>query len=257
MSYDLVMTIEIKKPENEDLRLKIIEDLNIININKEEFIENINFLASKLLGTPISLVTLIESDRQWVKSAIGIELQETPRNISFCTHTILDEKPMVINDALEEERFKNNPLVNGQLNNIRFYAGAQIKVKEVNLGALCLVDTKPREFAEDDERALELLAGFVSDYLESRLQNYELNKMLKEVKSESDEFTSEMAAKMCDKINNKLAVIAGVLEIMSKSKLPSDNESQYLNKSLSKVQGIAEDVKMLSTELTEFELVKK
>lgn len=239
------------KPKNEEQRIDYLNNLDLLNINKDEFIEEINFLASRLLGVPISLVTLIDTEKQWIKSALGTDLQETPRDISFCSHTILDEEPMIIEDATLDDRFVKNPLVNGQLNSIRFYAGAQIKIGKVNLGALCLIDTKPRKFSADDLKALKLLAGFISDYLEAKAETTYLNNELKEFNEKANAFNKDMAAKMCDKLNNKLAVISGVLEILNnknKNDL-SQREIELVEKSNLKVRDLAEDIKMLSNEL--------
>ena len=148
-------------PPNENIRIKSLQELNILDTPAEERFDRITQAASKMFNMPIALVSLIDSKRQWFKSAIGTDVPETPRDISFCAHAILDTTPLVVKNALNDKRFYNNPLVAGETN-IRFYAGSQLKHPNGSvLGTLCLIDTKPRELTPDELECLQELATFV------------------------------------------------------------------------------------------------
>lgn len=252
------LMIVAEKTRDEELRINYLKALNLLNRESDEFIDNINFLASKIMDTTVSLVTLIDDDKQWIKSAFGADFEDTERSISFCSHTILDEEPMVIENALEDERFADNPLVNGQLNSIRFYAGAQLKLGTVNLGALCLIDTKPRKFTDSDKKALKLLAGFISDYLEAKVDGVSFKEQLLLQNKAMIENNIKIAEKMCDRINNKLAVVSGVLQMIQKRELlkNGDVNDKLVSKSLKKVNGIALDIQEITRDLTILEEVE-
>ncbi|HEA17903.1 MAG TPA: sensor domain-containing diguanylate cyclase [Pseudoalteromonas prydzensis] len=144
-------------PDNEEARLAALRALNILDTQSEESLDRVTRLAKYLFAVPISLISLIDEDRQWFKSCIGLDVKETPRDISFCGHAILDDNPLVICDALTDPRFADNPLV---LNTpkIRFYAGYPIKLEGMCIGTLCIIDSKSREFASEDIQALKDLA---------------------------------------------------------------------------------------------------
>lgn len=142
-------------PDNEDVRLAGLRALNILDTQSEESLDRVTRLAKYLFDVPISLISLVDEDRQWFKSCIGLDVKETPRDISFCGHAILDDDPLVICDTLADPRFADNPLV---LNTpkIRFYAGYPIKLSEgVRIGTLCIIDIKPRAFSNEDKQALK------------------------------------------------------------------------------------------------------
>jgi diguanylate cyclase (GGDEF)-like protein len=116
-------------------------------------------MAKRMFGVPISLVSLVDSNRQWFKSKQGLDAEETPRDISFCGHAILGDEAFIIPDALEDQRFVDNPLVTSNPN-IRFYAGCPLKVSNGSkLGTLCLIDSKPRKLDEEDILLLKDLAS--------------------------------------------------------------------------------------------------
>lgn len=140
--------IEPKEPDNESQRLSILKQLNILDTPLEERFERITRIVCSALDVPIAAVSLVDEERQWFKSIQGIPVPETPRNIAFCAHTILDDKFLVVNDALEDPRFVKNPLVT-EYPGIRFYAGCPLVVDDnIRLGTLCAIDTSPREFDE-------------------------------------------------------------------------------------------------------------
>jgi diguanylate cyclase (GGDEF)-like protein len=124
-------------------------------------------MAKRMFDVSISLVSLIDEDRQWFKSAQGLEATETPRDISFCGHAINQEGLFIIPNAIEDERFFDNPLVT-DAPNIRFYAGYTLKLREgLNIGTLCLIDPKPRVMDDEDQQLLRDLGAMIEQEIKS------------------------------------------------------------------------------------------
>ena len=152
-------------PANEKQRLKTLRDLQLLDTPPEERFDRVTRLAKQVFGTPIALVSLVDGDRQWFKSRQGLDAEETPRNISFCGHAILDDKIMVVNDASEDQRFCDNPLVCGDPN-IRFYAGYPIGAPDGSrIGTLCIIDRQPREISKEQLQLLRELGRMVEEEL--------------------------------------------------------------------------------------------
>ncbi|GGC64907.1 GAF domain-containing protein [Marinobacter halophilus] len=148
-------------PANEDKRLSALEAALLLDTPPEERFDRITRLAARLFDVPICLVSLIDANRQWFKSCYGLGVRETARDISFCGHAILGTDTFVVENALQDERFADNPLVTGEPN-IRFYAGAPLEDRHGHrLGTLCLIDRSPRPFPDDDKQALRDLADMV------------------------------------------------------------------------------------------------
>lgn len=145
----------------------------------EEAIDRITRLAAQIIGVPIALVSLIDDDRQWFKSRVGLDAAETPRDMAFCSHAIMQDEVMIVHDASDDPRFAANPLVTGPPD-IRFYAGAPLILRDnVRLGTLCAIDTKPRLLDSDEVTALRDLAAVVVD-------EFQLRKSLK-IQAETSE----------------------------------------------------------------------
>jgi GAF domain-containing protein len=155
-------------PENEESRLSALRNYNILDTPPEEAFDIIARLASYICGTPIGLVTLIDRHRQWFKSRVGLDIPETPRDMAFCAHTILQPSLFVVPDTTADERFSSHPLVANEPN-IRFYAGAPLITGEgYPLGTLCVLDRIPRELNADQKNALLSLACLVIIQLDLR-----------------------------------------------------------------------------------------
>jgi signal transduction histidine kinase len=167
----------MKKPEipkNEGERLEELHRLNILDSQQEKDFDDIVELVSIICEVPISLVTLIDEDRQWFKSKKGLEIDSTNRDISFCGHAINHDEVFIIENAVADERFYDNPLVKGDPN-IRFYAGMPIKSGNgFNLGTLCVIDSKPKKLSELQIKALKILGRQVSKLIELRDKRNEL-----------------------------------------------------------------------------------
>lgn len=149
-------------PKNEEFRLASLYSLRILDTDPEEKFDRVTRLAKKLFNVPIALVSIVDRERQWFKSSIGLEVKETPRDISFCGHAIHKNETLIIEDTFQDARFVDNPLVIN-LPNIRFYAGHPITSPSgENIGTLCIIDTKKRTLSQDDITALTDLASLVS-----------------------------------------------------------------------------------------------
>ena len=151
-------------PADERARLETLRSLQILDTLPEERFDRLTRLARKLFDVPIALVSLIDADRQWFKSSAGLDATETPREISFCGHAILNEDILAVTDTALDERFHDNPLVTGAPN-IRFYAGCPLIVANGKLGTLCLIGQEPRNFDENDHALLRDLARIVEQEL--------------------------------------------------------------------------------------------
>ncbi|WP_199609921.1 sensor domain-containing diguanylate cyclase [Flocculibacter collagenilyticus] len=150
-----------KMPDHEAERVASLHCLNVLDTPSEERFDRITRLARRLFNTKIALVSLVDSNRQWFKSSIGLNATETPRDISFCGHTILGDEPFIINDALADDRFHDNPLVTGEPN-IRFYAGCPLTGPNgYKIGTLCVIDDEPKALSHNDLQDLIDLASMV------------------------------------------------------------------------------------------------
>lgn len=167
----------MKKPKiapNEIQRLSALAHYQIMDTFAEEVFDNFTYLASQICETPIALISLLDENRQWFKSKIGIEETETPREISFCGHAILQQELFEIQNALEDERFHDNPLVTGSLH-LRFYAGMPLITHDgYGLGTICVIDKVPRKLTDAQRKSLKVLAGQVVSQVESRLHKLDL-----------------------------------------------------------------------------------
>lgn len=154
-------------PLNDDARLAALQSYEILDSEKEELFDDLTRLAADICGTPVSLITLVDKDRVWIKSNVGMEIPETPREGAFCSYTILGEDSMVIPDAAADPRFKDG-VVDAE-KNVRFYAGTPLKTRDgYNLGTLCVVDTKPREMNDEQLKRLKMLGRQAMSQIELR-----------------------------------------------------------------------------------------
>lgn len=148
-------------PANEPERLKALRSLGLLHTPAEERFDRITRMATKVLNTPIALMSLVADDHQWFKSAHGIDTKQTSRDISFCGHAIVSDGPLIVENALVDERFSGNPMVVDEPQ-IRAYAGQPIVVGDGHrVGTLCVIDLEPRQFNDDDVSNLRDLAKLV------------------------------------------------------------------------------------------------
>jgi GAF domain-containing protein len=149
-------------------RVAALHQYAILDTEPERAFDDLVLLASFICKTPIALISLVDEDRQWFKSKIGISLSETSREIAFCATAIQQSDVFVVPDTLNDERFRNNPLVLSEPK-VRFYAGAPLIDEDGHaLGTICVLDRIPREFAPDQQSALQALSRLVLGQLELR-----------------------------------------------------------------------------------------
>lgn len=165
-------------PQKELARLADLLSYDILDTSEEDELNEIVRLASSICDMPISLISLVDENRQWFKAKIGLDSDETSREYAFCAHAIQGNDTFMVADAKKDERFKNNPLVQGNPN-IRFYAGVPLATPQgQNLGTLCVIDDRPGALSAEQERALRILAKQVVGHFELRKKNRGLEAAL-------------------------------------------------------------------------------
>lgn len=203
-------------PANEVERLRALRSYKILDTKPEERFDELTQLAALICGVPISLISLIDADRQWFKSRFGLDVEETPRAQAFCTHAIMQPDMFVVPDATKDERFAHNPLVTGDLN-IRFYAGAPLAARDGHvLGTLCVIDHVPHTLTDAQKEALKLVGRLV-------IANFELRRDLQELKNalaarDATEGSLTESTAGLDEIISRLQGVAADLQAVRESK---------------------------------------
>lgn len=177
----------VASPSNEAARLDAVLRYQILDTPPEASFDRQVRLAAYIMGTPIALISILDNKRQWFKSRYGLATSETPREMSFCAHIALLDAPLLVRDATCDARFVDNPLVT-TAPHIRFYAGVPLRTPDgFVLGALCAVDTQPRDVSQEQLDMLALLADQIMETLELRRQNFETTRAAAEQAEERAE----------------------------------------------------------------------
>ena len=216
---------------DEKKRQEAVDSYKLVGTLPEKSYDNITQIASFICGTPIALITMLDYNRNFLKSHYGVPFNESPREISFCTHAIQTHDPIfIIPDAREDERFKNNPLVTGDTKAI-FYAGVPLVDKGGHaLGTLCVFDHEPRELDENQISTLIALAHQVVNLFELRRQNIE-NKALQENLLKKNSLLKEFAGVVSHDMKMPLANIITTTDILKAKykELLDEKGLDYLN----------------------------
>jgi GAF domain-containing protein len=184
-------------PQNETKRLKVLWQYEVLDTVPEEVFDDLTELAARICEAPIALISLVDENRQWFKSKIGVTVSETSRDVSFCAYAIAQSDLFIVPDATQDKRFASNPLVTSEPK-IRFYAGAPLITPDGHaLGTLCVIDKIPRELRPEQQQALRILARHVVWQLELRRRSRELVDVRGEnrgLKGDLEKARTELAA---------------------------------------------------------------
>ncbi|WP_299217284.1 GAF domain-containing sensor histidine kinase [uncultured Aquimarina sp.] len=216
-------------PKNEKHRQIAVEKYGLLDTLPEESYDNITSIMSYICDVPISLITLLDKDRNFLKSHHGIPFNESPREISFCGHAINSDDPItIITDSRKDKRFKGNPLVDEH--QAIFYAGAQLIDSDgFKLGTLCVYDTKPRELTSEQKGALLAMSKQVVNLFEQRYQNLKLTQLRDKLEKRNEDL-KKFASVVSHDLKSPLANIISLTELLEDDNKDKLNEEslQYL-----------------------------
>jgi len=225
-------------PANESQRLEQLYRYRILDTEYEDSYNELAEIAAYICGTPFALISLVDRDRQWFKAAVGLEVRETPRSVSFCAHALHSSEMLIVPDATQDQRFADNPLVLHDPH-IRFYAGAPLVTSEgLVLGTICVVDLCPRQLNQSQIRTLQILSHQVVSQLELRLSRNQLQEyaeQLQKLNSNKDRFFSTLAHDLKSPFN-------GILNLAKILQQEADDLSR------ADIKDIAQDIHSASEE---------
>ncbi|MEH2388599.1 MAG: response regulator [Nostoc sp.] len=226
-------------PDNERQRIESLLQYKILDTRSEPAFDDLTRLASYICGTPIALIGLIDSDREWFKSKVGMDVLEAPRDLTFCAHAILQPEILIVPDATEDERFATNPAVTSDPN-VRFYAGIPlINAEGYALGTLCVVDYVPRNLSPEQVEALEILGRQVIKQLEIRRNLASLvlaSDTRKQSQKPSKQFSKTVATGFG--LASAILVLIGMISYQNTRMLIDTNN--HVQKTQEKINGLEE-----------------
>ena len=214
--------VAAKIPENEKSRLKDLFESGLLDTPQEDDFDEIVKLASMLCNTSISLITLVDSNRQWFKAKVGIDIVETERDVSFCSHAILQDQLFEVPDTLTDIRFIDNPFVTNDPS-IRFYAGVPLVTSSGSrLGTLCVLDKMPGRLTEMQRFGLKVLANNVMKIAELKIKNKELQYLT--------ETQKRIISILAHDVRNPLNTIKNIVELKGSDMLDEEEAAQLMEK---------------------------
>ena len=223
-------------PHDEQQRLEALRAYEILDTTAEQVFDDLTQLAAHICETPIALVSLIDESRQWFKSRVGLDATETPRELAFCAHAILQPDLLVVENTLDDDRFADNPLVAGDPD-IRFYAGAPlIDPDGRGLGTLCVIDRTPRVLTPEQRSALEALSRQVVSQMQLRktlIATREWNAQLvdaRQAAEQANQTKSRFLAHMSHELRTPLNAIIGFANVMRKKVALDQKNATYLDR---------------------------
>jgi len=212
--------ISAKIPENENSRLHDLYESGLLDTPREVEFDEIVELASSLCNMPISLITLIDSNRQWFKASTGIDVTETSRDVSFCSHAILQDQLFEVPDTMEDNRFSDNPFVINEPG-IRFYAGMPLVTSSGSrLGTLCVLDKTPGHLTEKQKFGLKVLANNVIKITELKIKNKELHYLT--------ETQKRIISILAHDVRNPLTSIKNIIELKQSAVLNEKDAAEMM-----------------------------
>jgi signal transduction histidine kinase len=222
-------------PPSEAARLDALDRLQVLDSGAEAEFNEIVELASRICKTPMSLITLVDKNRQWFKAKVGINIDETDRDSSFCAHAILGDNVMEITDATKDERFADNPFVLDETN-IRFYAGIPLVSENgYNLGAICVLDTVPRKLSEDQLFALDVLSRQIIKLFDLRLRNLQIeaqNTVMQDQKNhlqELSEIQNKIISIVAHDVRSPVASLRNVIDLKKREDITAEEMNEFMD----------------------------
>jgi GAF domain-containing protein len=217
--------MSVATSEAEKKRLKVLWQYEVLDTVPEALFDDLTELAACICEAPIALISLVDEKRQWFKSKVGTNINETSRDISFCSHAIQQSHLFIISDAAQDERFAQNPLVTSDPK-IRFYAGAPLITPDgYAIGTLCVIDKVPRELRQDQKQALRILARHIVSQLELRRRS-------KEVRAEHHTSAAEESSELA-RLKTELAEAHRKLARQSSTKVKPKKKRRQNTRALS------------------------
>ncbi len=234
-----------QKPQNEEQRLKQLYELNILDTPEEYDFDEIVQLATNICKVPISHITFVDADRQFLKAKVGIEYRKSERSTSFCSHVVGTGSFFEIPDTLKDHRFFDNPLVTNDPG-IRFYAGYPLISSGYTIGSLCVIDIIPRKLTDEQSFALKVLSNQVIKLLELRLRNLEVEKQLKALQSHKEQLQelsdtqSQIISYIAHDVRSPLASLKGIIDLNDLKVLTPNEIDEHMNMLNNQLDGTLE-----------------
>jgi signal transduction histidine kinase len=215
-------------PDDEHARLAALHEAKVLDTGSEQDFDDIALLASEICGTPMGVVSLVDADRQWFKAKIGLDMEETHRDLAFCAHALHSHEILEVPDATADSRFADNPLVVGP-DNIRFYAGAPVILDGTHsVGTVCVIDTVPRELTPAQRRALRSLARHASVQLELRRYAQNAGAIADRLR-QLDRMKDSFLAAVSHELRTPLSSIRGYLEMLLDDEFDAETSRRFLS----------------------------